>query len=70
MSQNMFLAKLITQVVLPTDIAFELTRSNNLLSRVNNNAFLKMFRCSTKISVVSGIMATSKTALIMSRPTS
>lgn len=69
MSQNMFLAKLITQVVLPTDIAFELTRSNNLLSRVNNNAFLKMFRCSTKISVVSGIMATSKT-LIMSRTTS
>ena len=39
MLQNVFLAKLMTQLVLPTDIAFELSINDPLLSGVNSNFF-------------------------------
>lgn len=51
-----------TQEVLPTDIAFELTIDDLLFSRVKK-MFLNIFQYAAKYSIVSDIRATSKTVL-------
>ena len=67
MSQNIFLTKLMTKMVLPTHIAFELIINDPLWSWVKKWCFLKIFFCATDVSIVSDIGETSKRKLMVFR---